>query len=71
MQIEASLIERIESERKRLGFSMETMARRIGIAYMTYWRWTNRRFNPDLETYQRLHKILDDLQIEGVEISQT
>jgi len=57
----SAIPEALERQRKDLGISREKYAVLVlNISCSTYQRWLGGRFNPDLETLQRLMEILAD-----------
>jgi len=55
------LVERLEKKRKELGLSMERFAvEKLKVTFHTYQRWLHKRFNPKLETLERIEKVLNE-----------
>lgn len=60
-QTRHELLDQLEAKRDSMGLSMEKFANEVlGMSYQGYWRWLNKRFNPDLETLDKLKAIVQD-----------
>lgn len=59
------IVQMIEAERKRRGWSQEEMATRIGVSVTTYNRWVLGKHDPSPLAEQRLRDLLNRLKREG------
>lgn len=55
------ILRKLEEKREKMGLSMERFANEVlDMSYQGYWRWQRQRFNPDLDTLEKLHDIVQN-----------